>query len=117
MYEYVYKYIRDGDSYFAKKQKTGKRTHFAVTKGGETTYKEFLCHFGLSVQNFVGKSSKPFGLSTCVQKLFMRKTNPFSLELIGDEEVTRNFGDCRVVPTFGPGLLAMTCWGRCGFFC
>ncbi len=25
-----------------KNTKTGKRSHFAVTKGGETTYKEFL---------------------------------------------------------------------------
>ena len=45
MYGYVYKYFWNWDSYFAKKQKTGKRTHFAVTKGGETTYKEFFKSF------------------------------------------------------------------------
>ena len=64
MYEYVYKYFWDGNCYFAKKQKTGKRTHFAVTKGGESTYKEFFVPFCALVQIFVVKLSKPCGIST-----------------------------------------------------
>ena len=55
MYEYIYKYFWDGDSYFAKKQKTGKRTHFAVTKGGETTYKELFSSFNDSGTKFGSK--------------------------------------------------------------
>ena len=40
-----------------------KRTHFAVTKRGDNTYKEYLGCFGLSVQNFVLKLSKLLSFS------------------------------------------------------
>ena len=42
MFNSVYKYIWAGDRYYGIKQKSEKQTHFAVTKGGETTYREFF---------------------------------------------------------------------------